>query len=272
MLRGYLWEDLPQEVEAEFRQAHPLNPDLLITFATVDYGYGEVADGWKVDDWGAHAPVRKPLPPKPPRVLKGRENWKSTTESVRDLRARRKAGGLCIDCGLLMDPKSKNYCPKHREADRLRAEEKRNKRMEAAETKKKLPDDREGKRVHFKILVREDQQDDSVTVREADGYLTMNFMPDGKSLREIFVTVGKAGSSDAMYDEWAKQVSNRLQEGATVEQVFKPHRGTIFGDHGYLATPIDGITKCSSVLDLIAQIIIGRFGTKEAVLGTEVQA
>lgn len=136
--------------------------------------------------------------------------------------------------------------------------------METTEIIRKLPADREGKRLHFCILVREEQQDGSATTREADGYLTMNFMPDGKSLREIFVTVGKAGSSDAMYDEWAKQVSNRLQEGATVEQVFKPHRGTIFGDHGYLATPIDGIRQCSSVLDLISQIIIGRFGVKEA--------
>lgn len=123
--------------------------------------------------------------------------------------------------------------------------------------KKKLPDDREGARVHFTILVRDEHE---ATPNEVDGYVTMNLMPDGKSLREIFVTVGKAGSSDAMYDEWAKQVSNRLQEGATVEKVFRPHVGTQFGDRGFLKTSIGGICKCTSVLDLISQIAIARFG------------
>lgn len=140
-------------------------------------------------------------------------------------------------------------------------EEKRRKRMEV-EAKKKLPVDRDGKRIHFMILVREDQQDGTTTTREVDGYLTMNLMPDGKSLREVFVAVGKAGSSDAMYDEWAKQASNRLQEGATVEQVFKPHVGTQFGDRGYLETPVDDIKKCTSVLDLISRIILGRFASE----------
>ena len=129
---------------------------------------------------------------------------------------------------------------------------------------KKLPDDREGARLHFTILVRDEQQDGTITNREVDGYLTMNTMPDGEYLREIFITIGKAGSSDAMYDEWAKQVSNRLQEGATVEQVFRPHVGTQFGDRGHLKTAIGSVRQCSSVLDLISKITIERFGEEAA--------
>lgn len=137
--------------------------------------------------------------------------------------------------------------------DRPRIPEVRKMKFQGARmAREQLPEDRNGTRVHFKILVQED--------REVHGYLTMNTMPDGKSLREIFLSVGKAGSSEAMYDEWAKQVSNRLQEGATVEQVFRTHVGTQFGDRGYLAKPIDGIKQCTSVLDLVSRIILVRFG------------
>jgi len=126
-----------------------------------------------------------------------------------------------------------------------------------------LPDDREGTRVHFKILVRDEHPDGSAEIRDTDGYLTMNVNPDGKTLREIFVVIGKAGSSEALLDEWAKQASNRLQEGATIEQVFRTHVGTRFGASGQVLC-VPGVKSCTSVLDLISRVVIERFGEKES--------
>lgn len=247
MIRGYLWQNLPLEVEAEFAQLHP-----LVQFCDLRATWGMKTGGWHIEsDLGDMSGVR--------HSELGRRRGTKSTVSVQELRDRRRALGLCVDCDTARDPRSKTYCPQHREADRLRAAAKRKKMQEA----KKLPDDREGTRLHFKILVREDQQDGTVTTREVDGYLTLNVMPDGESLREIFITVGKAGSSDAMYDAWAREVSNRLQEGAAVEYVFRPHVGTQFGDRGYLATPIGDVKQCTSVLDLVSRIVIERFGTQE---------
>jgi hypothetical protein len=127
----------------------------------------------------------------------------------------------------------------------------------------KLPGDRTGVTMRFKIHARgEERADGSSDVREVRGYLIMNTFPDGQRLREIFVRVGKPGSSDAMWDEWAKQTNMRLQSGASVEDVFRRHIGTRFGDSGRVDC-VKGIKRCTSVLDLIAQITIQRFGAKE---------
>lgn len=240
LMRGYLWQNLREEVELAFLQVHPLesfapSPDLT--------GWG----AWHVEgETGDMTGVRKSLV---------HRSGEPSTPSVKALRDRRREAGVCIDCETPRDPKSKSYCAKHREADRLRAEKKRS---------MKLPDDRNGATLHFKILAREEEQPDgSATIKEVDGYLTLNLNPDGKTLRELFVRVGKAGASDALFDEWAKQASNRLQEGRTVEEVFSTHRHTNFGDSGKVQC-VKGVTSCTSVLDLIAQVVLARFGTKEA--------
>jgi len=257
-MRGYLWENLSLEIEAEFAQTHPFVQLLnSIPFERKD-------DNWHIESElgyvrGYAADGSKLVPQK-------------STAAVKSLRDTRRSLGLCIDCDRPRDPKSKTYCTTHRELDRAKAEEKRKRAgkpvrgryKERGMTDEKLPDDRQGTTMHFKILARgEEQVDGSAEVKEVDGYVHMNYMPDGKSLRELFVRVGKPGSGDAMYDEWAKQASNRLQEGASVEDVFRTHVGTRFGDSGIVKC-VKGIASCTSVLDLIARIVINRFGEEEA--------
>jgi ribonucleoside-diphosphate reductase alpha chain len=127
----------------------------------------------------------------------------------------------------------------------------------------RLPDVREGKTLHFKILARgEENPYGSAEVKEVDGYVTLNPYPDGR-LGEIFVKVGKAGDSAACFDSWAKQASHRLQEGCSVEQVFRTHVGERFGDSGTVRH-VDGVARCTSILDLVAQVVLKRFGNREA--------
>jgi hypothetical protein len=274
MMRGYLWEDLDRDIEVEFYQPHPLDPGYMIEHVSDDLS-DHILNSLR--GWGIWQPVKprigrikKVREVKQPRVLVGRENWKTPTQGVRELRERRRIAGMCISCDRLRDPRSKSYCTTHRELDRLKAEEKRRRAGKPVRGQynkddmdaKKLPRDRSGTNSHFKILVRHEKDDGTVDIRESDGYLHMNVNPDGCTLREIFIRVGKAGGSDALLDEWAKQVSNRLQEGCTVEQVFKTHVGTIFGDAGIVQC-VKGISSCTSVLDLISRIVLQRFGQKE---------
>lgn len=224
-MRGYLWEGLSVEVEAEFstlarlgRLPHGFNILTGCTMFRTDDPAEDAVNPW---DWRRNrsrvmATGILPRRDKPPKIER-------TKNALRELR-----------------------------------EERERKRMEKA----KLPRDREGTTLHFKILARHNEQaDGSAEIREVDGYLIMNLNPDGKTLREIFVRVGKAGGSDAMYDELAKQISHRLQEGVCVEEVFRPHVGTHFGDFGEVLG-VRGIKRCRSVPDLIARVVIGRFGEK----------
>jgi hypothetical protein len=129
-------------------------------------------------------------------------------------------------------------------------------------TKKELPKDRAGDTLHFRILVRDEDRHGVATVRTVGGHLHLNKNPDGTTLREIFARTGKAGSGEAWLDEWAKQVNARLQDGRSVEQVFRTHVGTRFGDSG-MVQGVREVTSCTSILDLIARIVISRFGTQE---------
>jgi hypothetical protein len=256
-MRGYLWQDLEAEIAAEVAQAHPFVQ--LLTSVPFE----RKTDNWHIEsELGyvrGYAADGSRLEPQ------------KSTAAVKSLRDTRRSLGLCIDCDRPRDPKSKSYCTTHRELDRVRNEEKRKRagktvrgRYKERGMKEKLPDDRQGSTLHFKILSRgEERADGSSEVKEVDGYLTMNTCPDGKTLRELFVRVGKAGASDALLDEWAKQASNRLQEGASVDEVFRTHVGTRFGDSGAVKC-VRGISSCTSVLDLISRVVIARFGAKEA--------
>lgn len=137
-------------------------------------------------------------------------------------------------------------------------------RMQTEEKKKKLPDDREGVCIHFTIMARVNEQaDGTADIEEIGGHLHLNLNPDGKTLREVFIRWGKPGSREAIVDEWAKQASMRLQEGVSVEDVFRPHIGTRFEPYGGVRG-VGNVMNCTSVLDLIAKIVIKRFGTEAA--------
>jgi hypothetical protein len=102
--RGYLWENLGDEVAAEFDAVTPSNP-LNSIYSRVDSGF----IGWSIET--------------PGRGIRPDGPQKTPTERVAELRAARAANGMCRDCGQPRAAKSKNYCEKHSEADRRRHRE-----------------------------------------------------------------------------------------------------------------------------------------------------
>lgn len=113
MARGFLWEDLAGEVAAEFEQVHPF----VRAYDSIPYW---IQHGWHIEGaLGDMSGVRK---------SEVQRRGEKSTPSVKSLRARRRLAGECIDCGGKRDPKSSNYCTRHREADRLRAAAKRERR------------------------------------------------------------------------------------------------------------------------------------------------
>ncbi|MEO9196764.1 MAG: hypothetical protein ABI445_24160 [Polyangia bacterium] len=114
--RGYLWERLEDELEAMFHTTHALDPARSM---------GSSADveswvGWKVEDLPTGPRMARP---KPPPV--SRAPAKGARVSLIEYRAAHRAAGLCIDCDAPRHEKSKSYCVRHREEDRVRAAKKR---------------------------------------------------------------------------------------------------------------------------------------------------
>lgn len=121
---------------------------------------------------------------------------------------------------------------------------------------------REGTTTHF-VIHSIDEEDarktDVPRMVEVDGYLTINVFQDGRP-GEVFIRIGKAGSSLAWVDEWCIMFSLLLQEGWTVDELCPK-----FAYKSYLpsggVTGVPGILKCSSLTDLICKIILKKFGT-----------
>lgn len=110
MSRGYLWEDLPGDIAEEFLQVHPF----VRAYDSIPFWEQH---GWHVEGaLGDMSGVR--------RSEKRRRTDKSTG-GVKELRARRRLEGKCLECEKPRHAKSKTYCAKHREADRLRAARRR---------------------------------------------------------------------------------------------------------------------------------------------------
>jgi ribonucleoside-diphosphate reductase alpha chain len=126
--------------------------------------------------------------------------------------------------------------------------------------RERLPEDRTGTTTHFTILTREESQDGIPSVREVKGYITANTYPDGR-LGEIFVRVGKAGSTEAWLDMWAVSCSIALQLGATVDELFSKFVGQRFEPSGSVKW-LNGMTRCTSVVDMVAKYLLEKFGEK----------
>ncbi len=127
------------------------------------------------------------------------------------------------------------------------------------EMRERLPDLREGRTLSFSIQTVNDEK--LVTVK---GYVTTGMYPDGR-LGEIFVRIGKPGSSDGMYDQWAIAFSVALQFGADVDAVCQKFVHTSFEPAG--VTNVPGVRRCSSIPDLICRWLLLHYGKKEPVAG-----
>jgi ribonucleoside-diphosphate reductase alpha chain len=118
--------------------------------------------------------------------------------------------------------------------------------------REKLPAERTGMNHHFVIYHMTDKG-----LEELDGYIRTGEYPDGR-LGEIFVTIGKPGSTHAMYDQWALGTSMALQYGVPVKELFNKHKDQRFEPAGGTNDPI--ISRCTSVVDYIAKWIISKYG------------
>ena len=127
--------------------------------------------------------------------------------------------------------------------------------------REKLPTDRTGVTQKFTIFWRKEEGNGDVAVLEVDIYLTANTYPDGR-LGELFIHIGKAGHTEAIYNEWAKSASRSLQHGIPVDELFRQHVGTLFAPDG--ATSNKDFPRCTSVLDLVSRWILSRYGSSAA--------
>jgi hypothetical protein len=138
--------------------------------------------------------------------------------------------------------------------------------MEQAIMREKLPNDRKGVIQKFTIYSKHPTTHE---LEETDIYLTANVYPDDYAnaarqgqLGEVFVVVGKAGGTEAIYDEWAKTTSRSLQYGVPVDDLFWQHVGTRFYPEGRTGN-VD-FPSCTSILDLISRYILSRHGSPES--------
>ena len=122
--------------------------------------------------------------------------------------------------------------------------------------RERLPDLREGKTLHFRIQTL--KEDKLFVVK---GYVTTGVYPDGR-LGEIFVRIGKPGSSDGMYDQWATAFSVALQFGADVDALCSKFVRTNFEPSG--PTNVPGVRRCSSIPDLICRWLLLHYGSQAA--------
>lgn len=181
-----------------------------------------------------------------------RDYWKRRYETKR-------AAGQCVTSGCANRArKGKTLCAKHAERNRWSSWGRKKERR--VSERERLPEDRTGTTAHFTIIAREEGPGEP-GIREVKGYITANTYPDGR-LGEIFVRVGKAGSSEMWLDMWAMSCSIALQRGATVDELFGKFIGQRFEPSGYVKW-LEGVPRCTSVVDMVSRFLINKFGAKE---------
>ena len=121
--------------------------------------------------------------------------------------------------------------------------------------REKLPDSREGVTHHFTIHARNPNpvSPDDNSLVDVDGYIITGCYPDGR-VGEIFVRIGKPGSSEAMIDEWAKTFSIALQSGADFVDLCMKHVGTRFEPSGGTASKL--VPRCTSIVDYVCRFLL----------------
>lgn len=158
--------------------------------------------------------------------------------------------GLCVKCSQRSRP-GRRLCAvcheKQMEAQRARR----------AMQRQKLPDERAGLTHHFTIIAKTPDGDG---VYEVDGYIITGCYPDGR-VGEVFLRTGKAGSSEALIDQWAMASSYALQCGADFKGYFEKFKGQRFEPSG--ATKNPDIPRCTSVVDYCARWLLMAYAGSE---------
>jgi hypothetical protein len=120
--------------------------------------------------------------------------------------------------------------------------------------REKLPDTRPGTTQRFTIIYSEENDARELEVKKIKGYLVANVYPGTNRLGEIFVRSGKPGSSEAMFDEWAKLFCMLLQNHVPLDDILRQCEHTKFRPDGQVkGMAAYEIHSCSSLTDLIAK-------------------
>lgn len=223
MSRGYLWENLGDEVAAEFDglgRPAPLSHLIKAGIQIIERTGEEV---------GPPATVMHDKP-----QLKSKRAY-----------ARSAASGQCVKCAQPAR-EGKRTCA----ACSAKATERNRQRRRGM--RERMPELREGLTCKFEIYTRDD-----ITV---DGYVTTGCYPDGR-LGEVFVKVGKVGDESALLDQWAIAVSTALQYGAPFEDFVFKFLGTRFEPSGSTTTP--EVKRCTSPIDFVARWLLSRYAKPE---------
>jgi hypothetical protein len=246
MTRGFLWENLGEEIVAEFDSAQSPMSLYDLDKARIPFFIIERLSALEVE--------REPMLP----ALKKRR-----------ARARAVATGRCVKCPEMARPDKKMCAICATEA----AEKTKNRRRGMKErlgTKEST--DRSGITHHFTITTKCERCSEHAQPREncrlcrgagvyeIKGYIIANAYPDGR-LGEIFLNIGKTSSSEAWIDQWARAASFALQYGAPADEFFGKFIATRFEPSG--PTNNKAIRHCTSVLDYVARWVLLRFGTAE---------
>jgi len=112
--------------------------------------------------------------------------------------------------------------------------------------RKRLPDERQSITKHV------------VIDHSTDVYVTVGLYPDTEQPGEVFITVGKVGSTvRGMVDLFGINVSLLLQHGVDLESLCNKWIGTTFEPRGI--TDDKDIPQCSSIADYLAKWLKLRF-------------
>lgn len=111
----------------------------------------------------------------------------------------------------------------------------------------RLPDTRPG--ITRKVTI-EDIMGGSINI-----FITINKYPETGKIAEIFVNLGKQGSTlQGMVDGWCMLLSIALQHEVPLESIIDKFSGQSFPPSGAVLNP--DIEKCSSILDLICSVLM----------------
>ncbi len=114
-----------------------------------------------------------------------------------------------------------------------------------------LPDTRNSVTQRFSIYWTPDGGE----VEKFKGYITVGQYDDGRP-GEIFLRVGKAGSSEALLDQLAVAWSLLLQNGVPLDEICSKFEFTQFEPFGLVkGLEAYGIRRCSSPVDLVAKYL-----------------
>jgi len=94
-----------------------------------------------------------------------------------------------------------------------------------------------------------------VEVGGADLYMQAGYYPDTSLIGEIFLSIGKQGSTlKGLLDSWAIMVSIAMQtEGSDLDAIIQKFKGSLFEPNGLTSNSV--IPTCTSLVDYVVRWI-----------------